>query len=91
MSGRSNKLQKVVNLGGKESQRPRRSTGPNLLPGSIVANRRQEYMNTDKDRQANQGEQANSQEKDIQYFCLAPGNQHGGHSLSAVGTLAKHH
>jgi hypothetical protein len=56
-----------------------------------MAHGRQEYMNTDKDRQTNKGEKANSQEKDIQDFRLAPGNQHGGHSLSAVGDIAKHH
>jgi hypothetical protein len=56
-----------------------------------VAHGRQKYMNTDKDRQANKGEQSNSQEKDIQDFRLAPGNQHGGHSLSVVGDIAKHH
>ena len=65
MSGRRNKLQKVVNSGGKQFRRPPGSAGPDLFPGSIVAHGRQKYMDTDKDSQANKGEQANSQEKDI--------------------------
>jgi hypothetical protein len=84
MSGRRNKLQKVVNSG--------RSAGPNLLPGGIVANGREKDMNADEDDQASKGEQANSHEKDINDFRVATGEcQHSGLSLSVTGTLAKHH
>src|ERR1700738_286319 len=93
MSRRRNKLQKVVNssrMGFPRGQR--RSASPNLLPGSIVANGSQEDMNTDEDSQGNKREQANGQEKHIQDLRVATGDcQHGGLSLSAPRTLAKHH
>jgi hypothetical protein len=69
-----------------------RSAGPNLLPGSIVANGRQEDMNTDEDGQGNKGEQADGQEKNIQDLRVATGDcQPSGLSLSAIRALAKHH
>jgi hypothetical protein len=42
-----------------------RSAGPNLLPGSIVPNGSQEYMNADEDDQGHKGEQADGEEKNI--------------------------
>src|SRR6266851_2113716 len=91
MSRRRNKLQKVVNSS-RYPTRPRRSAGPNLLPGSIVANGRQKRMNTDEDRQGNKSEQADGQEKNIQDLRVATGDcQHSGLSLSVLTTLAKRH
>jgi Helix-turn-helix domain len=70
----------------------RRSTSPNLLPGSIVANASQEDMDTDEDGQGNKGEQTDGQEKYIKDFRVAAGDcQHSGLSLSVVTALAKHH
>ena len=57
-----------------------------------MANCRQEYVDTDEDGQGSKHEQAEGQENNIQDFRVATGDcQHGGHSLSAPWTLAKHH
>ena len=57
-----------------------------------MANGSQKDMNADEDDQGHEGEQTDGEEKNIKDFRVATGDcQHSGLSVSAIGTLAKHH
>ncbi len=64
-----------------------RSTAPDLLPGSIVTNGCQKYMDADRNCYTNQKEHAKGDQQNAEAFLSATGDEHSGVTVSHAAVL----